>query len=382
MGKIKVQKAKHVQLKELLIEDIVKNGYPVGARLPSEQELIRRYDVSNTTIYKALTSLEHEGYIRREKGRGTFVADYKKSNGLKDKRIIGFVTIFPGMTDTDTSLFSDMLNGIMGSIQKHGCEMIFRSSGNVAEQEVQQINQLADSVNGLIIFPSAVANTSDAVLSALHKLQERQIPFVLVDRYLNGLNCNYVVTDNFAGTYSAVEHLAKLGHKSVLLLCPNDWKYITPLIDRVGGYDQAIKDFDVKETLGRRDESKIFLERNLNYSFNYKSIVEHIMKVGGHHAAVVTTEYYLAVGIIETAQRMGLKVPEDLAVVGFDEHQVPWHFSVGITTVIQPMYDIGQRAVDVLVDNMENGVKAPENIYLKPRLVVKDSCGAVLTMPA
>ena len=377
MEKIKVQKAKHVQLKEILIGDICKNRYAVGGKLPSEQELIRQYAVSNTTVHKALAALVHEGYIYREKGRGTFVADYKKSSRLKDKCILGFVTVFSEASHG--LMFSNMLNGISDGIQEHGYEMIFRSTGDVTEQEVQQINQLADIVDGLVIFPSAMASTSDIVISALRKLQERQIPFVLVDRYLNGLNCNYVVTDNFAGTYGAVEHLAKLGHKSIALFSFDDWECVTSRADRVKGYEQAVEDFNVEKTLCNKAQSKILIPRKMHPNYVYERIVENIMEVGGSHSAVVTTEYYPAVGIVEAAQRMGLNIPQDLAVIGFDEHLIPGHYpSVEITTVIQPIYNIGRTAINILIDNVENGIKKAEGVFLKPRLVVKDSCGARL----
>jgi DNA-binding LacI/PurR family transcriptional regulator len=374
MKKIEMQKAKHVQLKEILINEINNDGCPAGTRLPSELELIRQYAVSNTTVHKALAALEHEGYIYREKGRGTFVADYKKSNGLKDKRILGFVTIFSGMLGA--SLFNDMLNGIVDGMQSHGCEMIFRSSGDVTEREVQHINELSDMVDGLVIFLSEKANVTEDVKLALARLQERRIPFVLVDRYINGLNCNYVVTDNFAGAYGAVEHLKRLGHKSIVLLSHDDWRNVTSSIDRVRGYEQAVADFNIDVDLNRHE---IFLSRESCINFSYERVVENIMEVCGGHAAVAATEYHLAVGIVETAQRMGFKVPEDLAVTGFDEYGIPGYPpSTGITTVIQPMYDIGRRAIDILADNIKDGVKDAENVFMKPRLVVRDSCGSGL----
>jgi GntR family transcriptional regulator of arabinose operon len=377
MGKIKVQKTKSSQLKEILIDKIINGGYQTGSKLPSEVDLMRQYEVSNTTLYKALTELVHEGYIFREKGKGTFVADYRRANKLKGKRIIGCLgmpaVVFAGY------VFNELCMGIQDAIRENGYEMIFRMSHNNVEEEVQQLEQLIDIVDGLIMVPSSMANTSDLTMAALLKFQERQIPFVLIDHYIKRLNCNYVVTDNFAGMYAAVAHLAKLGYKSITLLACDDWNCLTSAVDRKRGYEQAIKDFNIGGSLRNEAETIIFLPRDLYSNSVYERVVERILKVSDKPAAVAATEYHLAIGVIEAALRMGLKVPEELSVTGFDKYQIPGHSpSIKMTTVIQPMYDIGRKAINILTDNIENGVKAAEKVAFPSQLVIGESCGAGL----
>ncbi len=377
MEKIKAQKSKSSQLKEILIDRIINEGYQIGSKFPSEVELMRQYEVSNTTLYKALTELVHEGYIFREKGKGTFVANYRQANTLKGKRILGCLgmpaVVFGGY------VFNELCMGMQDAIRENDYEMIFRMSHNNVEEEAQQLEQLVDIVDGLIMMPSTMANASDLTMAALLKFQERRIPFILIDHYIKRLNCNYVVTDNFTGMYTAVGHLAKLGHKFITLLACDDWKYLTSAVDRKRGYEQAIKDFNIEGSLRNKAEAIIFLPRDIYSNAAYEHAVERILKVSDKPAAVAATEYHLAIGVIEAALRMGLKVPEELSVTGFDKYQIPGHSpSIKITTVIQPMYDIGRKAINILTDNIENGIKAAEKVAFPSQLVIGESCGAGL----
>ena len=168
------------------------------------------------------------------------------------------------------------------------------------------------------------------------KLQQEGIPFVLVDRHFVDIDTNYVVVDNFSGGFRATEHLLILGHKSVgFVYSANSSLRITSVAERLRGYRQALQDYGVPAN------DALIYQSPANSSNGYE---DYLTGENSPSAIFVCTDVE-ALKRFKTIQQAGKRIPEDVALVGFDNLNFALNLNPALTTVAQPRIDIGLQAV-------------------------------------
>ena len=281
-----------------------------------------------------------------------------------------------GRTNTIGLIIADIANpffGILGreieqEAARYGYRVIFCSSDENPEKSRQQIAMLQQSqVDGYIISPPM--NSQEQIRA----LVKGTIPFVLIDRYFPDIECNYIVVDNFDAAYSATNHLLSLGRRRIANITVN--MDLVNMKERTEGYRQALLDAAVEV-----DEN---LLKVLPFSHDNKDVARAIKELVGKNGnkkidAILFSTSKLGINGIECISALGLKIPDDIAIVSFDNPDAYKICTSPVTVVNQPLKEIGKTAVQVLL----NEIKHPENrtkiqkITLKTDFIIRKSCGS------
>ncbi|HZK94620.1 MAG TPA: substrate-binding domain-containing protein [Prolixibacteraceae bacterium] len=279
-----------------------------------------------------------------------------------------------GKTNTIGLIIADIANQFFGKLgreieqeaARHGYRVIFCSSDENPEKSKQQIAMLQQSqVDGFIISPPM--NSEEQIRS----LSKSNIPYVLIDRYFPEIESNYIVIDNFDAAYRATSHLLKLGRKRIANITVN--LDLVIMKERTEGYKQALRDAGVEV-----DEN---LVKVLPFTHNNKDIDRTIKELVGKRNnkmadAILFSTSKLGIMGIECISALGLKIPDDLAIVSFDDPDA-YRICVSPVTVInQPLKEIGKIAVQVLLNKIKHPIAKNQKIILKTDFIIRKSCGS------
>jgi GntR family transcriptional regulator of arabinose operon len=364
----------HFQLTTYFRERILDGRLSAGTRLPTDGELAARYQISRDGVRQVLALLANEGLIERVQGRGTFVSQLP-SNGSPaaqlNQKQIGLVLNRTLRTQTvRTHVNMNLLVGVEQAAKSHGYSVSFTYAEGDQEQQARDIARLrANHVSGLIIYPVG-DTTHDA---SIQQLQADHIPVVLMDRYFPGLTIDYVGSDNVGGGYRATEHLLILGHRRIgFVFSHEETLQTTSVYERWQGYCKALQKYGVPydETLVVSDFSQLL-------TGTHEGLVEFLERPD-RPGAIFAVNDYVALDVMQAAKAIHLRIPEDLAVVGFDDLVFAAYVNPPLTTIMQPFMDIGLRAGTLLINRIEGIVGAPKHIELPTNLIIRESCGAQL----
>ncbi len=348
------------QLASALRHQIISGELEPGAKLPPELELADKQGVSRGTARQAVMLLVSEGLVHRVQGKGTFVRALGRSEGRTG--VIGLVV--PYARD---SLTVDILLGAESAAKSRGFSLMFSYTGEDVQQEAQDIRRMREeNAAGLIVFPTSNI-TYDETIWQLHTAR---FPLVLVDRYFPGLPCSYVVVDNLGGAYRATEHLINLGHTSVAFVSTTGMQ-TTTVQDRFKGYQRALADRGYAYQADWLCGSSALKDAEAEVD-----AIRAYLRRPDRPRAFFAVNDYTALKVVRAAQAENLRVPDDVAVVGFDDVDVASQISVPLTTVSQPRYELGLRAAHSLIDRVQSQQPTIDQIVLPTTLVVRHSCGA------
>ena len=352
----------YLQISEILKRRILSGEFPPGSSLPAEPDLRKEFGVARGTIRQALSKLETEGFVRREQGRGTFVIWGDKrpqAQGLSGNQI-GFVV--PYVRD---SFVSTILLGVESAASEQNLSVTFKHVQNSPKRQSEVLQELVDQrLAGILLYP--VNSERDETILRLLK---SKYPLVMVDRYLRGVMTDWVMSDHFGGALRATQHLIELGHKRIGLV---SWRDPSVSLDhRAAGYRLAL----IEMGLAFDPDLTCVVE-------SYPSIVIEplcaFLSAESGVTAIFAVNDQIALAVYQAARRLNLRIPDDLALVGFDNLDFTQHLDVPLTTVEQPAFDIGRHAVEALVGRIDHPAMAPQQIIVPTRLIIRESCGARL----
>jgi len=357
----------YLQLEAIIRDGIETGTWKAGDMLPAEEEFCRKYDIGQITVKRALRDLTKEGLLSRIKGKGTFV----KLNGIpvvsRGQRIS---LIVPDIQDI---FISEVYQGIEEIAVAKGYQVATYSSGRLIEKENRNIEALGENnEKGAIIFPYWGRFNAGRIL----ELKRKDFPFVLIDRYFPEVQTNTVTVDNIGGASAAVAHLIELGHRRIGHV---GGVSCTSNEDRLEGYRRALGEAGIsydadmvrRITATDMDGSIRFEPDDIG---GYKQMRE-LLSMPESPTAVFTGNDYIALGAIKAVREAGLKIPDDVAVVGFDDLKFSASLEVPLTTVRQPKYEIGKTAACILMEKIEGRDAEMRRVVLPTSLVVRESCG-------
>jgi len=281
-------------------------------------------------------------------------------------------------TQTIGAVFANTLGDFMGQIVKgietvaweHGYQMLLTTCHNDQEREKSHIETLLHKgVDGLMVFMVSPEDGQKLEYSHLVDLKKKNVPLVLMDRYLPGEDMDYVVTDDLAGSYEAVRYLIQLGHKRIAYVSRSE--DCSSVRNRLEGYRKALLD------AGLEARSEYVVTNRLSSPGGACKAVEPLFQLAERPTAIFTATDGEAVAALRVAKSRGLRVPQDLAVVGFGDSPLLDMLEVPLTTMDQPTEQIGRHAAQILIDRMANREEQdkPRQVLIKPALIVRKSCG-------
>jgi GntR family transcriptional regulator of arabinose operon len=362
----------HVQLLNQLRQLILSGRWIPDTRIPSELELQGQLNISRGTVRQALRNAEAEGLIIRVPGKGTFVAP--SPHGTSSSNLIGYVT-----DNCLDPMQSQVLTGAQGVITACGFRTIFGYSNGNLQEENQLLEQLVDEIGvaGVIIWPVPREEPSGRLLQLG---QQGVTPLVAVDRTVEGLSCDFVSSENYAGAYAAVKHLVELGHRRIVFLS-HPVMYLTTVAERWRGYQDAMRacglaprDPWLVGSPGRETSVRAVVEDGVDaYSRDVAEIAQYI-KSTPRPTAIFAINDAMTIQALKAAKLLGLGVPEDLSLVGFDDDSViNTVLDLPLTAVAQDVLGLGERAAELLIERVQGYSGSARKELLPTELRVRAS---------
>ncbi|NLN29356.1 MAG: GntR family transcriptional regulator [Firmicutes bacterium] len=343
------------QIKESILAKIRSGELQPGERVPSENELAREAGVSRITTKQALNELAREGWVRRIRGKGTFVAKPLPPSAGHQGPVIGIV-----VPHLDDSYATRIVLGVESTLAEAGYHLVFRSGGTGAE-ETRSIRELIEGgVRGIIVWPTPGEYLNEELLHQHLK----GFPIVLVDRFLRGLICDCAQSDNLRGGFTATRHLIQLGHRAIAYVAQN-FEHITSVEERYLGYQVALRE----ARIAHREEWLWLVPMDDDWPGWLRGKLEACPEV----TAVCCENDHVAIAFVRAARSIGVKIPEHISVVGFDDIELPSDLNLPLTTVRQDAIGLGRTAARLLLERLTGTVEGTRQRILPVKLVVRDS---------
>jgi LacI family transcriptional regulator len=313
-----------------------------------------QWGISEETRKKVVKKAEELNYHPNQMARGLRTG---KSN------IIGLV-----IADISNPFYAKISRTIEHEVAKSGYQLVVCSSDEVEEKEYKLIELLKDRqrVEGLIVA------TTQKKMDQFQQLKKESFPMVFIDRKPDGIPSNYVGVDNYKGAFDMVEHMIKQGLKKIGLINVSP-TYISTLQDRVEGYKDALKKYNIKLSNAIQAVSYHDIEKTT------EEAVRNLVSAPSSMEGLFVVNNNVAVHCLQTIHKMNLRIPEDIALACFDDMDAFKFSHPPLTTVAQPLEKIGEEAVKLLMKQV-NGktAPAPQSRILPTKLVIRKSCGSFL----
>jgi len=332
------------------------------------KDIAKSLQVSKTTVSLVLNNKGDVHKISKDTQKR--ILDFARKNNYKPNHLARGLSrgksetiglIVPNISDV---FYAKIAGCIEKKAKEFGYTVVFSSSNENTETEKELILSMMNrQVDGLIIA-STQQNETD-----IQQLKNAKFPFVLIDRHYPDIDTNYVIVDNHDGVKNVTQYLINLGKEKIGFIS------IEPKLEaikqRLYGYQDALLANDIQE-------KKEFIKElnNNNYQQQMKGVIKELVGAPNHVDAIVFSTHYLTASGLRELKAINCKVPDEVAIVSFDELAAFDLVDPAITSVIQPVNEIGNYAVEILVDEIENKGKVKEKKkILETSLIIRKSCG-------
>ena len=268
------------------------------------------------------------------------------------------------LPDSANPFFAEIGRGIETHAFNNGFNAILCNSDGDPIREAQYVDVLLKKqVDGLIFVASGNYPNTIALLEKSH------VPIVIVDRKIPLLNADTVLVNNKLGGYLATRHLISLGHTRIGYVSgPSS---LTPSCDREIGYRDAITE------AGLCLDERLILPGDFNLLSGRMKTLE-LLNLSEPPTAIFLSNDWMAIGAIRAASEIGLSVPNELAIVGFDDIELSSFVTPALTTIRQPTTKICKSAVELLIKRIKHDKSNARTLIIPPELITRESCGKTI----
>jgi GntR family transcriptional regulator, arabinose operon transcriptional repressor len=363
------------QIIEILRGRIENGEYVPDQQLPTEVELAEQFNVSRITSKRALIELEREGLIYRRRGSGSFVKKRQEIQRASEEQAVSSSSriismIIPYVASNNMLGY---IPGLAGYLESKGYYLSIHNSDWSSSQEREMLRALPKrGTSGIILYPVSTQHNLDIV----HALHLNDYPIVTIDQNYSILKMGSIVSNNYDGGYTAASKLIELGHTRIAFLSTIGIQYRSTVRDRFFGYSKALHDNGIPvdidlifSDLPRESEGNPLSRREF-----YKSLLNQMLEL--QVTAIQAEHDLVAFDCIKAAVDMGIRIPEQLSIVGFDNNQeFTLQADVTITTVEQDYNEIGKRAAMMIVDQLESGTRQTNRTDVPVKWIPRQSTG-------
>ncbi len=368
-------KPKYQVIMEEIKSKILSGDYIAGEQIPTEFALQEKYEVSRHTVRKAILELANEGFLRSEKGSGTYVSNQyrSKTSGNFTKKTIGVITTY-----ISDYIFPSIIRGIEGRLNEDNYSLLLASTNNDVEQEKKALEMmLSYGVDGLIVEPTK-SNLYNPNIAYYLSFKEQDVPFIMINAYYEELEVPFLCLDDVQSSYLATKELIVKGHTQIGLISKIDdlqGKY------RMKGYIKAL------------GEAKLRFQPDLVLSYDTETKLElytHLKTFLHENRDVLTgiVCYNDEVGleVANVCRQLGISIPNHLSIIGQDNSYIAKNANIKLTTLTHPQEQMGRDAADWVINKLQGKKELPNETYYQPVLIegetVKElNMGTVLPFP-
>jgi len=362
---------KYLQLQQFLIRQIQSGKYQAGDKLSTDAELKKRFNLSTSTVMRALYELEKAGFITRKQGAGTFLksaAGAPAQSSSFSRRLLLICGAAPNFDQGHENV-----NWFIGHEIYRGLVNTFNGRVRITASE-KLAEELVSVPPDTQLYVAAV-NRRPLIQATL---AGRDVPYAIIDQQsqMPRVTANSVSLDHVHGVYNAMAYLIEeLGHRDVAFIGPGRDELTVQHCGRWSGYCMGLQAFD----LPLRDELLVYAESG-SLADGYRAAQSLLARKVKFTAVFVTTDLK-AIGAIRAFSEAGLKVPEDISVMGFDDAPGVDQSDPPLTTVRLPYFEAGVAAVKLLEsaagpDGMRPGRLLPTRMVLRSSCASVNSCAA------
>ena len=324
-------------------------------------DVAREADVSKATVSRVLNDVPNVDDELRER---VLVAmdklDYQPNRAARTLRknlqdVIGFIV--PSIDDT---IFGAVVQSANDFAYKNQIGILsYSTADNLDRQQMYFDSLISEGLAGMVIVPAP--DTDPKVLA---NIQAQGVKIVLLDRKLTGFEADYIGSDNLQGAYSAVNHLINQGYTRIATIAGS--QHVSTGAERLAGYRMAMAEANLEvqpEWIAFGD-----FDRETSYD-----AVDYLMKLSNPPTAVFVANDEMTIGALKAVKDLQIQVPEELALVAFDELQLSNLLSPALTTVEQSTQALGEEALRLLIDLMKNSNRAVRIVQIPTKLNVRES---------
>ena len=325
------------------------------------KDIARKAKVSVITVSRALNNRpdinrETKNRILKIAHDLNYTAD-QLARGLVTRKTKTIGVLVPDNVD---SFYAAVVQGIGDECRERGYGIFLWNTLDSAEKELEYLRQAREKrTDGILLYPV------QADLRYLEELKRSAAPVVFLNRHTDDPSFDHVMNDNVHGAYLAANHLIQKGHKKITYICakPN----ASTGEERIAGCRIAIKE------AGYPPEALdlLFCEESIESSYR---LVKELLARQNPPSALFMWDDRLAVSAIKAIREAGLRIPNDVAVVGYDDIEIAAYLYPPLTTVRQTSHQIGETAARILLNKLESETSpGPQKIVLKPELVIRET---------
>ena len=353
------KKIKYIEIFEFYKEKILSGEIKEDEKLPTEQEIGEIFSVSRHTVRQSIVELEKEGYIYREKSKGAYAKKLEKSKKTLSKLVIVITTYI------SEYIFPHLIKGIQETLSKNGYDILLLNTNNEKDKERDQLKKLLEyDVAGAIIEPtaSALGNTNEELYKEIDK---NNIPYLMINATYNKESQSYVIIDDEKGAYNLCNYLINSGHKKIAGIFKED---DLQGLERKKGYLKALEENKIEIDSTIIGNFKTYEEDFYVYAF-----AKNLLSRVDRPSAIICYNDKTAIKVIKVAKELGLKIPEDLSIVGYDNDEaISEILDYGITTINHPKEEMGKKAAEMLISLINKERNKVDYVY-EPVIIKRDS---------
>ncbi|MEC0239019.1 GntR family transcriptional regulator [Paenibacillus dokdonensis] len=331
--------------------------------LPTQIDMAKEYNTSEITSRRALSDLVQEGYIYRIRGKGSFVNENVAAPASQVIRTIYFAHKNQEVSTFNHPFFTDMFKGIQEVCEENGIEFYLWNFGENYE--------LPDDPQAGIIL---LTTNHSFDISHLTAWQEEKRRIVTVHFYYPHLGIPYVIVDNLTGGYLATQHLISLGHRNIgVILTGNSILELNQEFSlRLQGYRLALAQHQIPFN---QELIAVIQGEDERGDMGYRGFMS-LMALKEPPTAVFATSDFKAIGAMNAARDMGIRIPEDVSIMGYDNVEISEFTYPRLSTVNQNTRKLGQRAAEILLFELKNQENGSVRDEIVPTVILRDTTAA------
>jgi LacI family transcriptional regulator len=334
---------------------------PIEVGVVTMKDVAERARVSTSTVSHVLNGTRKVSRGTRESVLAAIdELGYQPNLLAKSLKMRRTFTIGLLISDIQNTFFTSVVRGIEDVALSRGYHLFLCNTDEDAAREDEYLEELIKKqVDGLIVASSAPRHNH------ARRLRAENLPFVFMDREIEGVNADALRVDNWLGMRLIAEHLTNLGHERIGM--------ISGPLDKASGYERYRGLQTALANLGRRLEDSLVRFGDFRTASGREGASE-LLRLSPPPTALVIANNQMTLGALLAIQQMGIRIPNDLSVVGFDDPEWAPLTNPPLTTLAQPTYEMGGKAMRMLLDRIEgNSDENATKVLLEPWLVVRGS---------
>ncbi len=317
-------------------------------------------NVSIATVSKYINGININDKNKANIENAIIQLDYKVNTFARSLKINKSMTIGILVDSIKNTFYTSIISVVEDFLQEKGYSSIICDTKEDEEVQRVKLDFLSNKgVDGIIIFTTHI---SPELLDAHVKKGAR---IVVIDSIINGIDCDFITTDNISGAYQATEQFILKGHKKIAILTGDDRNFSA--VERLKGYKRALEDYDLPLF------DSLIHQSSYNMNGGYNSFKEMLSDKNIVPTAVLVANYFMTIGAVIAINEENISIPEDLSIICFDDLELSSVFKPKLSSVIQQTDKLGKEAVNLLLKRLDGDVSGSRIKRIPPKMIITNS---------